>query len=138
MAKVAVYSPEGKREVHTLANARDLVNGAGWSWNPAAPSTPASLSPVQRKAVGKEPAQRVLDGVASDAAVTATEEVVEDDDAVIDVAAAAVEAAEEVVDAATAVEAAVEAEATETQAEEVVADAAEPAEAAPARRRRKA
>lgn len=135
MAKVAVYSPEGVREVHTLANARDLVNGAGWSWNPAAPSTPASLSPVQKKAVGKEPAQRVLDGVASDAAVTAAEEVVEDDDVVVDVAAAAVEAAEEVVDAAAPAEAEAAAEAA---AEDAAADAAAPAEAAPARRRRKA
>ncbi len=58
--KVAVYK-DGKREVHTLANARDLVQGAGWSWNPQYESSPAAKSPVQAKAVGKEPAQKVID-----------------------------------------------------------------------------
>lgn len=126
MAKVAVYSPEGKREVHTLANARDLVQGAGWTWNPGVESNPVAKSPIQKPAIGKEPAQKVLDSV-KDAAPTATatpDEVEDDADVVIDAAAPVVEAEEEVVDAAAP---------AATVEEEAVVDAA-----APNRRRRKA
>ncbi len=31
---VTVYSPDGNAEQHTRPNARDLINGAGYSWEP--------------------------------------------------------------------------------------------------------
>jgi hypothetical protein len=43
--KVPVYSPKGVREMHTRPNARDLVNGAGYSWAPGVPSQPAAFAP---------------------------------------------------------------------------------------------
>jgi hypothetical protein len=42
---VAVYNPEGKKEMHTKPNARDLVVGSGYSWHPSLPSQPAAFAP---------------------------------------------------------------------------------------------
>jgi hypothetical protein len=43
--KVAVYAPDGSKEMHTKPNARDLVVGAGYSWHPNLPSQPAAFAP---------------------------------------------------------------------------------------------
>ncbi|AXQ68271.1 hypothetical protein HOT99_gp067 [Caulobacter phage CcrBL10] len=61
---VEVFSPEGKRELHTRLNANDLVNGAGWTWkkNASPDFTPAAHAPYRSTAKnGPEPAQAVLD-----------------------------------------------------------------------------
>jgi hypothetical protein len=42
---VIVYSPSGEPERHTRPNARDLVNGAGYTWMKGVPTTPASIAP---------------------------------------------------------------------------------------------
>lgn len=60
---VVVYDPEGKPSKHSRRNARDLVNGAGYTWKPGAQSTPATLAPFATAVppTDKEPAQAVLD-----------------------------------------------------------------------------
>ncbi|AFU86554.1 hypothetical protein D869_gp072 [Caulobacter phage CcrRogue] len=61
---VEVFSPEGKRELHSRLNANDLVNGAGWTWkkNASPDVTPAAHAPYRSTAKnGPEPAQAVLD-----------------------------------------------------------------------------
>ena len=62
---IIVYAPNGKGEKHTRANARDLVNGAGYSWHPNLKSTPASYAPFAAAVApdGPPPSQRVLDSV---------------------------------------------------------------------------
>jgi hypothetical protein len=67
VAKVAVWSPEGKKEIHTHPNARDLVNGAGYSWTPNGPSQPAAVAPF--RPVAGRTSQDVLDSVGSDNAL---------------------------------------------------------------------
>lgn len=58
---VTVYAPDGKAFKYSRANARDLVVGAGWSFQPNAKSTPLDPVPgAKLKAEGPEPAQRVL------------------------------------------------------------------------------
>lgn len=59
---VEVFSPTGEKERHTRLNAWDLVNGAGYTWKPNVPTTPAAFPAyrtVEKK--GAEPAQAVLD-----------------------------------------------------------------------------
>lgn len=63
--KVAVWSPAGKKELHLRPNARDLVNGAGYSWTPNGPSQPAAVAPF--KPVPGRTSQEVLDSVGGDA-----------------------------------------------------------------------
>lgn len=66
---VIVYSPDGAPERHTRPNARDLVNGAGYTWNKHTPSTPASYAPFARVTApeGPNPSQKVLDSVGGSA-----------------------------------------------------------------------
>lgn len=54
--KVAVYK-DGKRELHTRPNARDLVQGAGYSWSMAMPSQPAAIAPYATSTPPSEKAQ---------------------------------------------------------------------------------
>lgn len=111
---VAVYSPDGVREVHTRPNARDLVMGAGWSWHPKSAPTPAGFAPFRTvKADGPEAAlaQSVLDRTGGSGTVKtgpeadADEDIIhvsaEGDAQVIDAGASAAPApAQEVIDAA--------------------------------------
>lgn len=65
---ILVYPPNnGPAEKHTRANARDLVNGAGYSWQPGVATTPAGYAPfVTVKAPDSSiPSQTVLDSVGS-------------------------------------------------------------------------
>jgi hypothetical protein len=64
---VIVYSPKGEAERHTRANARDLVNGAGYTWMPGVPTTPAAYAPfvATKSPEGPQPSQSVLDSVGS-------------------------------------------------------------------------
>ncbi len=68
-ATIIVYSPKGQPEKHTRANARDLVNGAGYSWHPHVPATPASYAPFAGAIPpeGPPPSQKVLDSVGGSA-----------------------------------------------------------------------
>lgn len=63
---VTIYSPKGKPEPHTRANARDLVNGAGYTWDKRKESNPAAYAPFalpQNTKFSKSKAQEVLDRV---------------------------------------------------------------------------
>lgn len=69
--KIKVYAPDGTEESHTLSNARDLINGAGYTWSRSAPTTPASLAPFAvppNKTFTKSKAQEILDAVTGSAA----------------------------------------------------------------------
>lgn len=64
--KVTVYAPDGSAEKHTRPNARDLVNGAGYSWNPKTPSNPVAIAPFAvplNKKFEKSKAQEVFDSI---------------------------------------------------------------------------
>lgn len=63
---VIVYGPDGP-EKHTRANARDLVNGRGYTWHPGVPTTPAGFAPFAavKAPDGPVPSQKVLDSVGS-------------------------------------------------------------------------
>jgi hypothetical protein len=68
---VTVYNPKGKPETHTRVNARDLVNGAGYSWEKKKPANPAASAPFalpQNTKFSKSKAQEVLDRVGATAA----------------------------------------------------------------------
>ena len=72
--KIAVYSPTGNEEFHTLANARDLVNGAKYTWKrgiPASPveTAPFALPPEKAAAIarGKPISQEIFDRFGSGA-----------------------------------------------------------------------
>lgn len=69
--KIIVYAPNGTAERHTRANARDLVNGAGYSWHPTIKTPPTSYAPFagQKAPDGPPPSQRVLDSVGGSNAV---------------------------------------------------------------------
>ncbi|UTC28411.1 hypothetical protein GURKE_04090 [Brevundimonas phage vB_BpoS-Gurke] len=60
---VVVYSPSGEAEMHTRANARDLVNGCGYSWIPGVKASPNHYAPFATAHVpeGPSPSQKVLD-----------------------------------------------------------------------------
>jgi hypothetical protein len=66
---VIVYSPSGEPERHTRPNARDLVNGAGYTWMKGVPTTPASIAPFVAFDPPDEghPSQKVLDSRGSSA-----------------------------------------------------------------------
>lgn len=66
---VIVYSPSGEPERHTRPNARDLVNGAGYTWMKGVPTTPASIAPFVTFDPPDEghPSQKVLDSRGSSA-----------------------------------------------------------------------
>jgi len=69
-ATVTIYSPKGKAEVHTRANARDLINGGGYSWAKKQESNPAAHAPFaipQNTKFSKSKAQEVLDRVGANA-----------------------------------------------------------------------
>lgn len=72
-ATIIVYGPNGA-EKHTRANARDLVNGAGYSWQPNIKSNPAHVAPFAQfvAPAGPAPSQKVLDSVGSTSASGAT------------------------------------------------------------------
>lgn len=42
---IKVYSPKGVEEEHSFANARDLVQGAGYSYQPGVAVSPAATNP---------------------------------------------------------------------------------------------
>lgn len=70
-AIVTIFNPKGKAENHPRANARDLVNGAGYSWHKKQESNPAALAPFaipQNTKFAKSKAQEVLDRVGANAA----------------------------------------------------------------------
>lgn len=60
---VVVYSPTGEAEMHTRANARDLVNGCGYSWIPGVKASPNHYAPFATAHVPDGPSisQKVLD-----------------------------------------------------------------------------
>lgn len=62
--QVKVYTPDGAMELHTLPNARDLIN-IGYTWQPKQPTTPAALSPYRvdptANAFKKPASQEVFD-----------------------------------------------------------------------------
>lgn len=65
-ATVVVFNQQGKPETHTRANARDLINGAGYTWEKKKPTTPASYAPFalpQNTKFAKSKAQEILDRV---------------------------------------------------------------------------
>lgn len=64
---VTVYSPEGTAEKHTLPNARDLVQGAGYSWKPGVEASPVNFAPAhavptreEKLALAKKPASQEI------------------------------------------------------------------------------
>lgn len=81
-----VYSPEGQAERHTVPNARDLVNGAGYTWVKGSATTPASFAPVRPavprgQAAEAALAQSVLDsvgGVAGRATTAAAQNIMDE------------------------------------------------------------
>lgn len=94
---VTVYSPDGAAEQHTRQNARDLVNGANYSWDPKVSTTPAGLAPFAvppNKKFKNSKAQEVLDRVGGKNA-TVDEDEVEGDEAEADEAPAEVAEADE-------------------------------------------
>ncbi|AFO71764.1 hypothetical protein phiCbK_248 [Caulobacter phage phiCbK] len=97
---VPVYSPEGKKELHTRLNAYDLVNGAGWTWKPGIETTPAAIPPYRAPAVGAEPAQAVLDRAGHRNDRTLTEVVGDEAEADADLDAAEDEVVEDAADEA--------------------------------------
>lgn len=62
--EVYVYPPNSDQAViKTLPNARDLVNGAGWTWRPHDPyHTPAALSPHQGLKAHEPGVEEILKG----------------------------------------------------------------------------
>jgi hypothetical protein len=59
---VIVYSPAGEPERHSRANARDLVQGAGYTWMRFMPASPAGYAPFAAVQVPKGSlSQEVLD-----------------------------------------------------------------------------
>jgi len=61
---MAVYSPDGVKEMHTRANARDLVQNADYSWEPRRPVSPVAKAPFalpQNAKFKTSKAQEVLD-----------------------------------------------------------------------------
>lgn len=60
---VIIYDTNGNPERHTRPNARDLVVGAGYSWNRFVPANPAGYAPFATVTPpeGPAPSQRVLD-----------------------------------------------------------------------------
>lgn len=75
---VVVYSPEGVAEKHTMPNARDLIQGAKYTWKPGVASSPASFAPPHAvpsrdekiKLASKPASQEIFDRYGS----TATED----------------------------------------------------------------
>lgn len=67
---VTVYTPSGDPEQHTLPNARDLVNGARYSWKQNVESAPTEFTPAaylptaaEKAALAKKPrSQEIFDG----------------------------------------------------------------------------
>jgi len=68
-----VYAPDGSAERHSRANARDLVNGAGYSWHPTIRTTPTAYAPFAGTPAPDGPSlsQKVLDSVGGSAAKAA-------------------------------------------------------------------
>lgn len=137
--KVTVYPPNGgQAEKHSPANARDLVNGAKYSWHPQVKASPVQSAPFARVAPPpgtKEPAQAVLDragGQAPQAAPVANAPLVDLGDQAVGLEADDAIDIEAGVGAEPEVVVAAEPEAEEAAAEDV---ADEDAEEAPAPRR---
>lgn len=67
--KVTIYRPDGGAELHTRANARDLINN-GYTWEPGRPVNPASSAPYavpDAKAKKISPTQEILDRIGTGA-----------------------------------------------------------------------
>jgi hypothetical protein len=140
---IVVYAPDGSPERHTRPNARDLVNGAGYSWMRGVTTTPAAIAPFATPVPPEdgEIAQKVLDKIggkatnmapAIAAAATLTTDVPVEEPAeeeVVDFSAPVVTADDEAEEAIAEEEAI---EAVEDEADE----GAEEAPAAPRRRGR--
>lgn len=60
-----IYAPGSNEPIEkdVYANARDMVNGAGYSWSPNGPSLPTERSPVKPVEDKTDIAQKILDGV---------------------------------------------------------------------------
>lgn len=87
---VTVYAPDGTAVRHTYPNARDLVQGAGYSWEKGRETSPAATSPHSRR---KSPKKSIAEEVFASAGAqprTGTdvddEDVVEEDDTDADMA----------------------------------------------------
>lgn len=72
---ITIYNPDGVAAKHSIPNARDLVNGAGWSYAPTRESSPAeflpakaSLSALERQQLNAKPiSQEIFDRYGSSA-----------------------------------------------------------------------
>ena len=63
MSKIAVINPAGMEELHTQANARDLVQHAGWRYK-VKPKAASAASASASQAAARE-AQEVIDRAGS-------------------------------------------------------------------------
>jgi len=80
---ITVYAPDGTAEQHTRPNARDLVNGANYSWDPKYPSNPASLYPYASHQTNlKSKPQEIFDRIGAQRAQVLPEKEDEEDDLV--------------------------------------------------------
>lgn len=142
---VVVYDPAGNPLKHTRANARDLVNGAGWSWKPGVKTLPVEGAPfaAAKPPTPIEPAQAVINSAGHNAERTVVSAMVDEDDVVDMSADATITDDIPVVEPGVEATAEAQADAVEAPADEVVETPAdEPVEAAadeaPKRRGRRA
>lgn len=72
---ITIFSPDGNAEKHTLPNARDLVNGAKYTWKKGVKVTPATWTPPhavpsrdeKSKLLQKPASQEIFDRIGSHA-----------------------------------------------------------------------
>lgn len=81
---VVVYDPAGNPFKHTRANARDLVNGSGWSWKSGVRTLPVEGAPfaAAKPPTALEPAQAVINNAGHNAERTVVSAMVDEDDVV--------------------------------------------------------
>lgn len=70
---VVIYSPDGKPERHSRANARDYVVARGYTWHPFLPTTPTQFASYAQMHApeGPAPSQQVLDRTKGESAANA-------------------------------------------------------------------